>query len=65
MYVHLCKGITDSQIRSAVEDGAQNLREVRDSLGIMTQCGKCAGLTKDIVNGFLHDINTGGFYSAA
>ena len=65
MYVCLCKGITDSQIRSAVQGGAHNLRQVRESLDIMTQCGKCAGLTKDLMNDILNDINAGNFYSAA
>jgi bacterioferritin-associated ferredoxin len=48
MYVCLCKGVTDSQIRSAVENGA-SIRDIRDQLGVMTECGKCACLTKDIV----------------
>lgn len=48
MYVCLCKGVTDSQIRSAAENGA-SIREIRDQLGVMTECGKCACLTKDIV----------------
>jgi len=48
MYVCLCKGITDSQIRSAAENGA-SIRDIRDQLGVMTECGKCACLTKDIV----------------
>ncbi|MCR6651097.1 MAG: (2Fe-2S)-binding protein [Cellvibrionaceae bacterium] len=48
MYVCLCKGVTDSQIRTAAENGA-SIREIRDQLGVMTECGKCACLTKDIV----------------
>lgn len=48
MYVCLCKGITDGQIRAAVENGA-SIREIRDQLGVMTECGKCACLTRDIV----------------
>lgn len=48
MYVCLCKGITDSQIRAAAENGA-SIREIRDQLGVMTECGKCACLAKDIV----------------
>jgi len=48
MYVCLCKGVTDSQIRSAAENGA-SIREIRDQFGVMTECGKCACLTRDIV----------------
>lgn len=49
MYVCLCKGITDSQIKDAVFGGASNLREVRKQLGVMNQCGKCGIMTKQIV----------------
>ena len=49
MYVCICKGITDSQIRAAIEDGASSVREVRHSLGVASQCGKCGILTRDIV----------------
>ena len=48
MYVCLCKGITDTQIRAAVEDGASSLREVRTTLGVASQCGKCGILTREI-----------------
>ena len=65
MYVCLCKSITDSQIRSAIEEGAQSLRDLRDGLGVMTQCGQCACLTKDIVKRCTASAATGGFYSAA
>jgi len=55
MYVCLCKGITDTQIRAAVQDGASSLREVRNSLGVASQCGKCGILTRDIVRETLLD----------
>ena len=49
MYVCLCKGITDTQIRAAVEDGASSLRDVRSTLGVASQCGKCGILTREIL----------------
>lgn len=49
MYVCLCKGITDSQIRAAIEDGANSFKEVRNTLGIASQCGKCGILSREIV----------------
>jgi len=55
MYVCLCKGITDTQIRAAVQDGANSLRDVRNSLGVASQCGKCGVLTRDIVRETLLD----------
>ena len=56
MYVCICKGITDTQIRAAVEDGARSLREVHNSLGVASQCGKCGIIARDIVRESLHDI---------
>ena len=41
MYVCLCKGVTDGQIRSEARAGACTLREVRNRLGVAAQCGRC------------------------
>ena len=49
MYICLCKGITDTQIRAAIEDGASSLRDLRNNLGVASQCGKCSVLTRQIV----------------
>ena len=49
MYVCLCKGITDTQIHAAVQDGASSMQELRNTLGIASQCGKCGILARDIV----------------
>ena len=55
MYVCVCKGITDTQIRAAVQDGASSLREVRNTLGVATQCGKCGILARQILRESLSD----------
>ena len=55
MYVCLCKGITDSQIRAAIEDGASSFKEVRNTLGVASQCGKCGILTREILRESLLD----------
>ncbi len=49
MYVCLCKGVTDSQIRTAVIGGADSMRAIRQKLGVMTECGKCACDTHAII----------------
>ena len=56
MYVCLCKGITDTQIRAAVEDGASSMKEVNRTLGVASQCGKCGILARDIVRESLADL---------
>lgn len=49
MFVCICKAVTDGDIKQAVADGANSFREVRDQLGAATQCGKCACMTRDII----------------
>jgi bacterioferritin-associated ferredoxin len=56
MYVCICKGITDTQIRAAVEEGASSMRDVRKTLGVASQCGKCSILTREIVRESLNDL---------
>ena len=49
MYVCLCKGITDTQIRAAIQEGANSFTKVRNTLGVASQCGKCGILTREIL----------------
>ena len=56
VYVCLCKGITDTQIRAAVADGASSLREVHNTLGVASQCGKCGIIARDIVRESLDNL---------
>ena len=50
MYVCLCKGVTDNQIREAVENGITRFGQVRKELGLASQCGKCGILARDVFN---------------
>lgn len=69
MYVCVCKGITDTQIKDAVYGGATSLRDVRRELGVMSQCGKCGVFTKQLVDEALQqhsltsNLNESLFYS--
>ena len=56
MYVFLCQGVTDGQIREAIYEGCCSYREVRDATGVATQCGKCACVAKQVVRETLSDI---------
>lgn len=64
MYICLCKGITDSQIRTAVADGMSNYRELRLALGLSSQCGKCAVLAREVFNEALTATDSSLFYNA-
>lgn len=66
MYVCLCKGITDSQIRQAIEDGAETVGAVRQQLGVATQCGKCSAFVRDLIQETLAQPSSGDlFYNVA
>lgn len=49
MYVCMCHGITDRQIRRAVDQGARCLGEVQMSLPVGACCGRCVDSAREIV----------------
>ncbi|GEA10443.1 bacterioferritin-associated ferredoxin [Alteromonas sp. KUL49] len=51
MFVCMCYGVTDKDIRNAVQsEGAGNLRELRSHLNLGTQCGKCVQMAQEIID---------------
>jgi bacterioferritin-associated ferredoxin len=64
MYVCLCKGITDSQIRTAVADGMTNYHDVRRALGLSSQCGKCSLFAREIFSDAVAAVDSSLFYNA-
>ncbi|WP_028695345.1 bacterioferritin-associated ferredoxin [Pseudomonas cremoricolorata] len=56
MYVCLCVGVTDGQIREAIYEGCCSYKEVRDTTQVGTQCGKCACLAKQVVRETLTEL---------
>lgn len=55
MYICLCKAVTDSHIREAVEKGATNFGQVRKELGLASQCGKCGILAREVFDKSMQD----------
>lgn len=49
MYVCICRGITDRQIRRAVEEGARTLREVQKTLPLAHCCGRCGPAARELI----------------
>lgn len=49
MYVCLCKGVTDKQIRQAVDNGVDSMRQLNRCLGVGSQCGKCGKHAKEVL----------------
>ena len=49
MYVCICRGVTDRQIRRAVDEGAQTLREVQSKLPLADCCGRCGPVARELI----------------
>lgn len=56
MYVCVCHGVTDRQIRNAVCAGACTMRQLSQELGVNTQCGKCGKCAQQLVRDTLNEI---------
>ncbi len=50
MYVCLCRGITDTQIKQAIESGkASCMRSLSKALGIAGDCGRCGKEARELL----------------
>lgn len=67
MYVCICNGITDKQIRTAVAGGANSLQLLRDELGVASNCGSCTEHALSLLEDTPAQPHLGSslFYSAA
>ncbi len=65
MYICVCKGITDTQLEATVNNGAGNMKAVRNQLGLGTQCGRCACEAKAIVKNVVARANEPLFFEAS
>lgn len=58
MYVCICKGITDKQIKQMViEHGVGSIRELKQRLDVASQCGTCVKLTQQVIDNTIIDEN--------
>lgn len=55
MYVCICGAVTESAIRQAVGEGARSLSDLSAKTGCSTQCGRCVGLAREVLDGALAD----------
>jgi bacterioferritin-associated ferredoxin len=49
MYVCICNAVTDTEIQQCAEGGARTLADLRDQLGVATNCGQCAQSARGIL----------------
>ncbi len=57
MVVCLCHGVSESSIRSAVDDGARTYSQLSFMTGCGTQCGSCTAHTKSLLKDHLKTID--------
>ncbi|HMA16061.1 MAG: bacterioferritin-associated ferredoxin [Bacteroidota bacterium] len=57
MYVCLCNGYRDAEIREVAESGLRCVKEVYLTLGNGPCCGSCLDFAQDIVDG-VHETGT-------
>jgi len=62
MFVCICKGITEKQIKVSVAEGASSVRDLYRELELGSQCGKCVGFARQVLNSELAECT---YYDAA
>ncbi len=58
MYVCLCHGVTDREIRETIAEGASSVEEVAHCTGAGTRCGSC-------ISQIAHMVEAGGGEASA
>lgn len=49
MYVCVCKAVTDTQLRTAIDSGLCTRRQLTHCFGVGKDCGKCNKDVKDLL----------------
>lgn len=65
MYVCICQGITDRQIRETLERGAESLCEVQLQVPVGACCGRCLPTAQEVVDEHREQIKARSFGRAA
>ncbi|WP_260293819.1 bacterioferritin-associated ferredoxin [Sedimenticola hydrogenitrophicus] len=50
MYVCICHGITDKDIRAAAHNGANSMEALSEQLNVATCCGRCADCARAVLH---------------
>lgn len=58
MYVCVCNAVTDSEVLSCAREGARTLADLRERLGVATDCGRCARHARALLREH-HDVSAG------
>lgn len=50
MYVCICHGVTDNDIRAAASNGIDSLEALSEHLNVATCCGRCADCARSLLH---------------
>jgi len=50
MYICICNGITEHDIRACADEGACTMRDLEGCLGVGSYCGKCKPAARQILS---------------
>ena len=56
MYVCLCKAIKDSDVKRAIDGGANSVKCLSKQLGLAKDCGRCGQHAKAILADYVPDF---------
>jgi bacterioferritin-associated ferredoxin len=59
MFVCVCNGVTEGQIRDAVTQGASSLSELSARLGVASGCGTCMDCARQVLHETLQTETSG------
>lgn len=51
MYVCVCKAVTDTQIKTAIDSGVCTRKQLFQCFGVGSDCGKCNKHVKELLDG--------------
>jgi len=64
MYICLCQGVTDHDIKRAIDNGATSFRDIQDTLGVATQCGSCELMARSVMKEAMPVLSSDQYYDA-
>lgn len=66
MFVCICNGVTERQVREAIAGGASSLEALHSELGVASQCGSCSEHAQRLIHELqLQRVDEGLFYALA
>lgn len=64
MFVCICHAVNEKAIQKAVSEGATNLRDLRRTLNVGSQCGQCVRQAHEVIEQAKTLAHQASFYAA-